>query len=313
MAVLTAAAAKAERLHGRKLLPPGPQMLGMGAFGVVFPTRDPGWVCKVTIDGSEAFFARVQKRLAMYPKGTCRYLEPLRIFTPAGPAWLVWKETVEEPTYDQWYYRNKKPPADLEFELDELEWSCHVEKIRAGMKLREKWEKKRGVDGFPILHAMQQASIGVALRFAQLSEFDDRPAMFAIELDRAMPEANSHFNPRWQAGGWTYSDLSDRDPVLDAATSLLAFEWQLDRLRGHRMLGDVADAISAFFGEGILLADAQPDNIARTRSGWTLFDCGFALPLDRRWNAMWLDEEADPALWISSRRWEIFNQLAAWR
>lgn len=305
------------KLHGRQMLPESWDMFGCGGFGCVLPTRKPGWVCKVSIEGSEAFFARAQAKLDLYPPGVCRYMEPIEVETGKGPVWIMWRQAIESENFRDWRDSHRTPP-DLEAKIEALEWneetskSAFMRKFKAGQKLREDWEREQGTDAYEILEALQQQGLRVAATFSWFCEnVDDRPYVFAKMLaDRAEP-AKAIFEPSHDRLYWHYTskEIPRDDHLLDAAVGLLGFRYHLAQLEGHKLMGPLAAALKAYLDKGLLLADAQPDNIAMVGGVWTLFDAGFTVPVSTRWNAMWLDVDPQTDRWFGNKRWDLWNEL----
>jgi len=307
-ATLSAAAGGIVSLHGRDLLPV-PELLGCGAFGCVLPTSNPDWVCKVSIEGSEAFFAGAQAITQLWPKGVCEYLEPLRVRSPAGPIWIMWKSAVEEPTFHAWYYAHNRPPKELEDE-----WDFGDLPLEEMIRRRRKWEKDRGLDAFDLLHEVQQSGMTVAMGFSDHLLRGAHPTEFARVLRSRQREASRMFRPRKRGIDWFYTDedvWKDRD--LHAAVRLMAYEWHLERLRGNILLGPFAKAALTYLARGLVLGDCQADNFGKSKGVWTLFDAGFCVPVHSRWAETWEGEKIDTALWSATDRGRFWERLQGGR
>lgn len=303
-----------EALHGAKALPSSYEVLGCGVFGCVMRTQTDGVVCKVTLDGSEAFFARAQAKLGLYLPGVCRYLEPLRVDSQAGPIWILWREQIEPPSYAQFYWDAPNFQGEDDQTFDAILRIKDKQARRAAFEKldedRARWQREQGTDAYEVLDELKNAGLAVSSRFAwYLANVDDRPAMFARELLGKMRQAETMFEPRKSGAYWLYAKKRvEDDHILDAALDLLAYKWHLARLAASSMTV-LADALSKYLDEGLLLADVQPDNIARIGQTWTLFDAGFTIPIATRWNALWLDEKVEAGRWWSDDRWKIHQKF----
>lgn len=304
------------KLHGRHQLPESWDMFGCGGFGCVLPTRKPGWVCKVTIEGSEAFFARAQAKLDLYPPGVCRYLEPIKVETGKGPVWIMWRQAIQGDNFRDWRDKHRTP-RDIIEKIDDAMFSeetgsTYMRKVKAAEKLKSEWRRQQGTDAYEILKALQGQGLRVAATFSWFCEnVDDRPYVFARMLaDRAEP-AKAIFEPSHDRLYWHYTskEIPRDDHLLDAAVGVLGYRYHLGQLEGHKLMGPLAAALKAYLDKGLLLADAQPDNIARVNGVWTLFDAGFTVPVSTRWNAMWLDVDPQTDRWFGNKRWDVWNEL----
>jgi len=303
------------RLHGRDFLPRDWTMLGCGVFGCVLFARKHGIVCKVTLDGSEAFFARAQAKLGKYMPGVCRYWEPVRVESKVGPIWIVWRESIDPPSYAEHCTHSPSFRADDGQEGRIWMIEDREKRLAAQRRLamaRAKWAEQHGTDCYEILTELANVGLAVSVRFATYSaNIDNRPAAFVRELAAKQKQAEDLFEPRKNGAYWAYSraEYASEDRILNAAIDLLAYRWHLDRLAKSPTMPQLAEALRSYLDDGLLLADVQPDNVARRDGVWTLFDCGFTVPVAKRWNDMWLDEKVDPDRWWDSERWNRHEAL----
>lgn len=294
-------------LHGRSFMPSSWKMLGCGMFGCVLPARQPGVVCKVTLDGSEAFFARAHGDLAASagaaPDGVCRYWEPIRVDSPIGPVWVLWRQLVAP----QLYRDHVAPPFPKE---DEPYWKIKdpVAQDRAYRKLKQDraaWERKHGTDAREILEELTSCGLNVASRLAMTGGNLDT---FLRELSRTRAQAGAGFNPQRSTMAWHYSSVTvkefDADPMLYASVQLLAYRFHLERLFASPTMPQLASALEFYLEHGLLLADLNADNIAWLDGAWTLFDAGFTVPIAGKWKSLWKRENVRTDRWWDNNRWE---------
>lgn len=299
-------------LHGPAMLPSSPILLGAGAFGCVLPTHDPAWVCKVSIDGSEAFLARAQAAAGLRGKGVCEYLEPVRTTSPAGPLWIMWRRAVGMPNFETWYYDNFRPPKSSEDKWDKMMFGSD-RSLEESLRLQKKWTTDRGLDGFEKLGEVQQAGMTVAFALSSfLLEDMGTPADFSNALRSRGREAASLFNPVKKGIYWCYTEQDTwDDSVLTAAIRLLAYRWLLERLHGNILVGSLARALTKYLDRGLVLADCQPDNLGMLDGDWTLFDGGFTVPIHPRWDELWMQEGIRTRLWTANDRIDVWQKLGA--
>lgn len=306
LALIARAAPTIARLHGPALLPAGPEMLGCGSFGCVFETLDPMWVCKVSIDGSEAFFARAQQRLGRAPPGVCEYLEPLRVRSAAGPIWIMWRRAVTMPTFDVWMSKNCRPPRDIEDKWFEMELEGEKQWQRS-MRLQKQWRLHRGCDAKAAIEEIQQCGLAIAFTFETYVQEIGQPADFANDLRNRRRLAEQQFEPKpGMAGSWSYAPQYPDDPMLRAALRLLGLRWHLSRMKAHKLIGPLARAMQAYLDAGLVVSDAQPDNVALVDGVWSVFDAGLSVPIHPRWDELWMDED------VRTRRWGAEGRMQVW-
>ena len=298
-------------LHGRGFLPASWDTLGCGAFGCVMRTRTPGVVCKVTMDGAEAFFARAQGTLGQAPDGVCRFWEPIQVPTKLVTAWVIWRQAVDMPHYRQYVYETPgsgiDPSSWLDVEGAEAQERAY-ERIHRDMAA---WDVAHGKDADEILDEMTNVGLSVAARFATFIEAEGGSARgFARVLAGNQAEAAAIFDPVKGTLDWSYAKKTPEDPGLNAALRLLAYRFQLDRLAQSPTMPELAAAVRYYLDRGLLLADMNADNIAKVGDVWTLFDCGFTVPIDPRWDSMWHEEQLEPLQWWRQDRWELYDRLA---
>ena len=306
--VISLAAPSIVSLHGADMLPASPDVLGCGCFGCVFETIRPGWVLKVSLDGSEAFFARCQVNIGRAPPGVCKYLQPLKVGTVAGPVWIMWKQRAEMPPLDEWLSGRCRPPANLEDKWDEMLFASESSWQRS-QRLRKKWKHERGCDALDQLDAIYQCGMGIAIRFAYFCGNVGQPADFANVLRNRRKDAEAIFRPRWHIHSWRYHDLDDPEIWLDTAVDLLGYEFQINELRRNKLVSEIASALSMYLRKGLVVGDPQPDNVARVNGVWSVFDLGFTVPIHPRWEPAWMDEDVRPERWDANERIRVWREL----
>jgi hypothetical protein len=173
------------------------------------------------------------------------------------------------------------------------------------------WDVAHGKDADEILDEMTNVGLSVAARFATFIEAEGGSARgFARVLAGNQAEAAAIFDPVEGTLDWSYAKKTPEDPGLNAALRLLAYRFQLDRLAQSPTMPELAAAIRYYLDRGLLLADMNADNIAKVGDVWTLFDCGFTVPIDPRWDSMWHEEQLEPLQWWRQDRWELYDRLA---
>jgi hypothetical protein len=314
------------------LVPRTDRVLGCGVFGCTMETPDPDWICKVTIDGSEAFLARALERIGLLA-GVCRYLEPLHVDPPGGRIWVLWRSRVEMPTLQEvqrelrrgepdwtemrWSKLDeikeaKQEPAPgprkskrglSETEHDEVDlWWKHVDQLEA------EWEHERGTDAYPILEALTQDGLGLAGALAGESA-DGSMDDFVRKLIDTSRAVLPRFAPSEVMHHWRYGDDSESLGYERAAFRLLGYGWQLGRLQDTVLVPELARGLRALYDAGVLMADLNDDNIAQLGGVWTLFDGGFCLPTSTDWVELWNQVGVVPSRWWNYSRWEPFATL----
>jgi len=272
-------------------IPDGSEVFGCGAFGCVMPvpsSRD--WVCKVSIEGSEAFFARAQTRIEgrlnqahrELPQGVAYYADQLRVDSPAGPLWLVWRRAAEMPTYRDFVRSQPAMPrdrlVDLLFVDDDVE-RARVRTEQARMKAQ--WTEKHGTDCFEILDALTSAGMLLADSFVSLAR--GSPELLSRALEAGDAEAARIFAPRENLGAWSYGNASSDE--AKAALRLMGYRFQLRRLAKSPTMPELAHALGFYL------------------------DQGFTVPISSDWAPLWRQSKVDVGVWFN--RWPVYDKLAA--
>lgn len=307
--------------HGRDKLPTSWDVLGCGVFGCTMNVGDPRWVCKVTVDGTEAFLADVlRERFDGHLPGLCEYLEPIRLDSDAGPVWILWRSRVEMPTLEAELHRIGSALPNY----SDLAWDCYdatkdqPKEVRSAAfrTCHEQADAQRttdylrtGYDAKETVHELTNCGLSVAGWMRTLTVDGMPERTFVNDLQQAARRAVSSFSPKHKTSwGWTYGD-AELTGIESAAVRLLGYGFQLDRLRGNVLVPELAASLARLFDAGVLLCDLNSDNFARLDGVWTLFDGGFCVPTHERWLPTW--ERVRPNLWHwwSNKGWEPLEGL----
>ena len=326
---------------GPALLPSSWEVLGCGVFGCTMETSDSAWICKVTLDGTEAFLAGALERIGGAHPGLCPYLEPIRLESEAGPVWILWRARVEMPTLEDFKepYEGLPDYSELKYSrFDELagkksahkhvgndplirrslqsklpeedgdEFGAWWDEVEA-MKLAD--EKARGIDFEDILSEMTSCGLAVAsylkvrsLEGAGIGEFID-------EVGRGVVEYADDFSPHQSMHYWHYGRDGESGGLHTAALRLLGYRFQLQRLQGNALVAELASTLGELTRRGILLCDLNRDNIARLGGVWTLFDGGFCVPISDGWVPLWNRVKPNLSHWWSNKGWEPLEGLVS--
>lgn len=296
-----------------QLWPNPHKCLGCGAFGCVFSTSTRNLVFKITLDGSEAFAAQAMQSLGKARRGICKYLSVMRISIRGQHVWAFWRQAFTSPTFDTWAYERsqeiRNQEKDIEWSPDEtfVAWNKRVLRQAAS---RRKSEEGVGVDAHDKLRHLHHAGMGIAAAFTVFCNRYD-PGSFEDALLANADEASHTFTTSRRGPEWRPRTGNEvEDMVFDAAVDLIQFRSYIASLRSHLLVGVMARALGAMMNEGLVLSDAQPDNVGRVHGVWTLFDCGLCVPIQRKWSRLWKASGADAGVWFGNKKFEIKNRLS---
>jgi hypothetical protein len=248
---------------------------GCGHYGCVFPTSDPEVVCKLTSDPTEAFFVAAAMSIGTFPEGIVRYYGIYRI--PGAqhrgrPLFVLWRE----------------------------------EATKVGEALRSPYSG--GVIRY--LPEEDQASAQYDVRSKEnvaknLRWFKEIAGLVRDTLKRAAdPFAMVEESKRYEDWAWRYiadAEGSARAIVLDnfkgaqkVALGLTRLERFAVEMENEYLADQIGGALKFYLDEGLLLADVHQGNIGlvegRVGSSPVITDPGHAVPLDRKWSNVQVQE-----------------------
>ena len=273
---------------GEQLYPAGPDEYGEGGFSAVFPCARAGMVCKVTVDGSEAFLVEVLRKMGHLP-GLPRYEAEAMKLTRAGePVWIVWRQDLPAPTVYTDVGRRKQGIRHR-YPIDEILFGKDKARRRDMSERCERESAEAGVTDERDLKAAQQAGLSIANLFVSMK---DRSIASAQRILRGhMAWAARVFEPTCEDewSGWRFMKRgeSDLNSGERAALNVLAYEMLLGRLAVGRLVPEMAQSLLKLLEQGVLVCDVDPQNVSAARRPYTLFDGGFTFPLDGRWSGLW--------------------------
>jgi hypothetical protein len=229
---------------------------GCGHYGCVFPTSDPEVVCKLTSDPTEAFFVAAAMSIGTFPEGIVRYYGIYRI--PGAqhrgrPLFVLWRE----------------------------------EATSVGTVLSTPYSAAK-------------ARVGQALR-----SFRDIAAKVRDTLKRAEdPFEMIDRSKKYEDWAWRYvseAEVSGRAIALDmfqgaqkVAVGLMRLERLALEMENEYLADQIGGALKFYLDEGLLLADVHTGNIGlvegRVGSSPVITDPGHAVPLDRKWSNVQVQE-----------------------
>jgi hypothetical protein len=265
------------------------QLYGCGGFSCVVDDG-PGMVFKVTADGSEAFFAVAQRGLGLNLPGIVTFVKVANVEL-ARRVWVLERQEVTMPNL--WAWAREASPS--------LEPGERISAWARRMQSHETAEAE-------LLSEAQQCGLAVASVMWDVATKGGGVPEFLARIKPHEKWAAEHFAPKKSGISWYYGDDRHNGQDQVAAVRLLGFRFHLEKLAAGRLCPELAKALLRWLDEGIMLCDVNPDNVARDESGvWTLYDCGFAVPMAEGWNEAWKAVGADPTVWWN--RWEVLDEL----
>lgn len=283
--------------HGEGFLPAGGDELGCGGFGCVVACRQPGLVCKVTIDGSEAMFADVAQAKGWNLPGLPRWAgQPLHMDRP-GPVWLLWRQDIPDRPLSA-YVSERYQALRKQYKPFSKEHMAAM--ARDGSSQQSDHLEQAQQNGLAISSYLFD-------RTCNAREHTSNPIRDLLNL-RAWAE--SQFSPVKHGISWTYHKGKEELSHLErAAIGVLAYDWHLEQVAMGRLAPALASSLRLIAKRGLMLGDCSASNIASSPVP-TLFDCGFCIPLKTHWLGAWEEAGADMCPWWNHNERE--KRLRAW-
>lgn len=248
---------------------------GCGHYGCVFPTSDPEVVAKLTSDPTEAFFVAAAMSIGTFPEGIVRYYGIYRIpgaMHRGRPLFVLWRE---EATKVGEALRSPYSGGVVKFLPEE-------DRARAQYDVRSREKAAKS-----------------------LSVFKDYAGAVRDTLKRAAdPFAMVEESKRYNDWAWRYVSEAEgvgRPLVLDrfkgaqkVALVLTYLERIAVEMENEYLADQIGGALKFYLDEGLLLADVHTGNIGlvegRVGSSPIITDPGHAVPLDRKWANVQVEE-----------------------
>jgi len=295
-AILYEAAPSIERSFGRGFLPAGEQLYpagpdehGTGGFSAVFPCEKPGLVMKVTVDGSEAFLAEVLRKLGPMPGLPHYEREPMRLERDGEPVWIVWRKDLPPPNLAREMDARGAQVRDR-YPEDRLWASKHGGRQYAWEQYAKAREAVGLTEESDLGHA-KNAGLTVSSIFTASEAHGSGIEGAQRSLRGQMAWAVRVFEPTYrdEMWGWRWTAKNERELSTSerSALELLGFEFIMNRLARGKLVPEMAQSLLRLVEEGVLVGDVNPDNVSAGVRPYTLFDGGFTLPLDPKWNGLW--------------------------
>jgi hypothetical protein len=173
-----------------------------------------------------------------------------------------------------------------------------------------------GYEDMQHLDAAQQCGLAVSSHVA--TSVLNGPPMTAVlrTLELSLDWAKANFKPEKRGIYWSYMDGSLKESGSEerAAIRLLAYNWHLQQLQRGKLVPKLAKSLQDLLRQDLMLCDCSADNIDGEVSVPTLRDCGFCLPLRRRWRMDWEESRADVFVWWNSDvRRKYIDAWQSWR
>lgn len=296
-ALLQHAAPAIVSLNGEGFLPPeayypaGPDVLGGRGFGFVLPTRTPGMVMKITLDGSEVFAVEAMRQVGQLPGLPRTQGQAMRVDWHGEPVWIYWREDAPPPSLEYFVDLLRKS-VDRRFPHREL-FAYRDEKRERWRQDRTRFEDELGVSDAKRIAAAHDCAMGIAARIANQVVDEGRDIEFVLaDLKAVEPEARAMFQPMERKsfiGGWTNAPGYDDLPYpFNVALDVLGYEFHLRAIEHGPLAPLLAKSLLRLLKAGVILCDADAQNIsAADHTHPVLYDLGFCLPLQAKWLPLW--------------------------
>ena len=274
--------------------------LGCGGFGCVMPTSRPGMICKVTLDGTEAFFAEAAMKHGWRMPGLPKWLgSPLYVSHPA-PVWLLWREDIPGEDFSH-VARERSGALRDQIKLKALgrDWLIQIRTADAvgGWETAERFSE-----------AQQNGLAYAFYMHGSVSHGGADPLTVMRTVEGLMPWARDVFNPRKKGAYWLYADR-EITGAERAAIGLLAYDWHLEQIAQGEHAPEVAQALRRLARSGMLVADCQPDNLSGESQPVKIRDLGISVPVSPKLMPEWEESRASMDAWD---RMIAIDRMRAW-
>jgi hypothetical protein len=250
---------------------------GCGHYGCVMPTSEPGLVCKLTSDVSEARF--VVRALTL--GGTYGIVEYSNIYALRGverssgwghkrPMFVLWRSEAYNVGLLQGYphmFASAIPEALNSFIRDDYDRRT----LREGLALLDNFQQEAAVARRYIKPRLQAAEnreaflkdVWITYELADYSK---------VEVERNYRRAEVYGAPKWVTG------------LRRVGIAIENCRWIASEMTGTPLLNRVGEALLHYLDEGLLLADVHRGNIGVSDDNELIItDPGHVVEIHPRW------------------------------